>query len=399
MPIKHLYSKKVKPNYMRKAILLLFMMGMTSMNAQEDMLCIGRHWTEDEANLVMKDFSQQWSDLASWEKRAAVIKSGIISGMKLDKMPDIKGNFNPIIRNKRAMDGYTVENIAIESFPGFYITGNIYRPSKPDKKNAAILSPHGHLADKRLKKDVQTRCATLARMGAIVFAYDMVGYADSDQITHKMPIALLLQTWNSRRVLEYLLSQPDVDADRIGMTGGSGGGTQTFVLAAIDDRIKVAVPTVQVSAHFFGGCVCESGMPIHKSKEHQTNNVEIAALCAPRPMLLISDGSDWTRNTPRIEYPYIQKVYALYNAEHKVENFHLPTEKHDYGPSKRAAAYIFFAYHLKLDLHNVTITNSVQEDFVSILPQDDLKIFTANNPRPSDAIIGDEALMRYLNLN
>lgn len=390
---------KLKPNYMRNAMLLLFVIGITVVNAQEDMLCIGRHWSEDEANLVMKDFSKQWNDQASWEKRAAVIKSNIISGMKLDKMPNIKGNFNPIIRNKRAMDGYTVENIAIESFPGFYITGNIYRPSKPDGKNAAILSPHGHLSDKRLKEDVQTRCATLARMGAIVFAYDMVGYAESDQITHKMPIALLLQTWNSRRVLDYLLSQPDVDANRIGMTGGSGGGTQTFVLAAIDNRIKVVVPVVQVSAHFFGGCVCESGMPIHKSKEHQTNNVEIAALSAPRPLLLISNGSDWTRNTPRIEYPYIQKIYALYNAEHKVENVHLPKEKHDYGHSKRAAAYIFFAYHLKLDLHNVTITNSVQEDFVSILSQDDLKVFTANNPRPSDAIIGDAALISYLNLD
>ncbi len=359
---------------------------------------MGKYWTEDEANLVMKDFAKEWDDLSSWEKRADVIRSGIISGMKLDQMPKIEGNFNPIIGRKHSFDGYVVENIAIESFPGFYITGNLYSPVNPDKKNAAILSPHGHLSDKRLKEDVQTRCAVLARMGAIVFAYDMVGYAESNQTTHKMPIALLLQTWNSKRVLEYLLSRPDVDSERIGMTGGSGGGTQTFVLAAIDDRIKVAVPAVQVSAHFFGGCVCESGMPIHKSKEHQTNNVEIAALCAPRPMLLISNGSDWTRNTPRIEYPYIQKVYTLYNAEHKIENVHLPAEKHDYGYSKRAAAYMFFTYHLKLDKNQVTITNGVQEDFVTLLPQNDLKVFTDSNPRPKNALIGDEAIMNYLQL-
>ena len=138
-------------------------------------------------------------------------------------------------------------------------------------------------------------------------------------------------------------------------------------------------------------------MPIHKGENYQTNNVEIAALCAPRPLMLISDGADWTRNTPRIEYPYIQKVYALYNAEHKVENVHLPVEKHDYGYSKRAAAYIFLAYHLKLDLSKVEVkTGGVQENFITILPLEDLKVFTKKNPRPNSAIEGDDAIIKYL---
>ncbi len=381
---------------MKKLILLGFLYFSSPIIAQDDLLCIGKYWTEDEANLEMKKFASEWNDKTSWEKRAAMIKNGIITGMKLNQMPNIQGNFNPIIRNTRKMDGYIIENVAIESFPGFFITGNIYRPIESKKKNAAILSPHGHMKDKRFKIDVQTRSATLARMGAIVFSYDMIGYAESKQVTHKMPIALLLQTWNSKRVLEYLLSRPDVDANRIGMTGASGGGTQTFILTAIDDRIKVSVPVVQVSAHFFGGCVCESGMPIHKSKDHQTNNVEIAALTAPRPLLLISNGKDWTRNTPRIEYPYIQSVYALYNAEHKVENVHLPSEKHDYGYNKRAAAYMFLAYHLKLDVGKVNVVNTIQEDFVKILPEVDLRVFTKENPRPSNAIMGDGAIIKYL---
>lgn len=364
---------------------------------QDSLLCVGHHWSEDRANLIMKEFGSEWNDLASWEKRRDRIKKGIIEGMQLEKMPKISENFNTIIHSKREMEGYYVENIAIESFPGFYITGNLYTPTMERQKYAAILSPHGHLANKRFTDFMQYRCAVLARMGAVVFAYDMVGYGENDQVEHKMPIALLLQTYNSRRVLDYLLSRPDVDSDRIGMTGGSGGGTQTFMLTAIDDRIKVSVPAVQVSAHFFGGCVCESGMPVHRNADHQTNNVEIAALCAPRPLLMISDGGDWTRNTPRVEYPYVQKVYSLYNAEHRVENVHLPLERHDYGFSKRAAAYNFFQHHLKLS-SNMPYDGGYIEDFVTILPLENLRVFTTANPKPENLLQGNQAVMDYLKI-
>ncbi len=363
------------------------------------MLCVGRYWTPDEANLQMKAFAAQWNDRASWETRTEKIRAVMREGMQWDKMPDIAGNFNPIIHSSREMDGYIVENIAIESFPGFYITGNLYRPTESKGKQAAILSPHGHLQDKRLLEDVQTRCAVFARMGAVVFAYDMVGRGESLQVTHTIPIAMVLQTYNSKRVLDYLLSRPDVDSERVGMTGGSGGATQTFMLTALDDRITASAPAVQVSAHFFGGCVCESGMPVHQSANFQTNNVEIAALAAPRPMILVSDGGDWTRNTPRIEYPYIQSVYALYDAEHKVENVHLPAERHDYRYSKRAPVYNFFAEYLQLNGGAIPYEDGYKEDFVTILPKDDLKVFNDNHPLPANALQGDDAVMAYLKLD
>jgi dienelactone hydrolase len=367
--------------------------------SQEVILCQGAYWSEDEANLRMKEFAKTWNDKASWEARESKIRSVIIEGMKLDQMPVIEGQFNPIIRHTREMDGYIVENIVIESFPGFYITGNLYRPAASKSRQAGILCPHGHWTDGRMRESMQIRCAALARMGAVVIAYDMIGFGESQQVDHHIPLALLLQTWNSQRVLSYLLARPDIDPERIGITGASGGGTQTFILAAVDSRIKVAVPAVMVAANFFGGCVCESGMPIHARKGHQTNNVEIAALCAPRPLLLLSDGGDWTRNTPRLEYPYIQKVYALYDAEHKVQNVHFPAERHDYGYSKRTAAYIFLAHNLGLDINKIPYKEGIKEDFVTVLPQDDLKVYSPDNPVPENALQGDDEVMNYLGIH
>ena len=365
---------------------------------QSSELCVGNYWTEEQAAEKMLEFSSRWDDQASWEARAEVIRQGLITGMKLDQMPEIEGNFNPIIHSRQEMEGYTVENIALESFPGFYVTGNLYRPVDAPAKMPAVIATHGHKSNRGATENLQKRCASLARMGALVFSINMVGMPDPVQVKHKMPIALLLQTWNSIRVLDYLCSREDVDTSRIGMTGESGGGTQTFILAALDKRIKVSVPVVQGSAHFFGGCVGESGMPIHKSDHHQTNNVEIAALCAPRPQLLISDGEDWTRNTPEVEYPYLRKVYALYGAEDQVQNVHLTDEGHDYGFSKRLAAYEFIGKHLGLDQSQIPESED-DESFVHLLGKEELEVFNDSYPLSEKALRGDKAVMDYLGIN
>ena len=371
-----------------------------SQSVDSTMLCQGAYFTEAEGRAALKEFASTYDDKASWETRADRIREGIWEGLGLS--PDFdRSPLKPIFRDKQTFNGYTVENVAFESLPGFFVTGNLYRPTKEQESYPAILSAHGHFQGTeysgRTREEMQLRCAALAKMGAIVFAFDMIGYGESDQTAHKHPDALTLQAINGLRAVDFLASLPEVDTERIAATGASGGGTQTFLLTALDDRIAVSVPVVMVSAHFFGGCVCESGKPIHKSADHQTSNVEIAALAAPRPMLLISDGDDWTKNTPEVEYPYVQNIYKLYDKIENVQNIHLPDEGHDYGESKRKGAYAFLAKHLNLSLENIQDEKgNIDESFITIVPNDDLEVFDAQHPRPSYALQGDEAASQLL---
>ncbi|MHA8052423.1 alpha/beta hydrolase family protein [Aquirufa sp. OSTEICH-129A] len=364
----------------------------------EPELCRGGYFTEAEGKAFLEQHKPQ--NLKAWNKRSDQIRKQIKAGMELNKMP-IAPKSTPIIHSKKEYNGYTIENVAFESIPGFYVTGNLYRPAElvAGKSYPGILCTHGHdgAAEGRFREQTQRRCATLARMGAIVFTYDMLGYGDAQQCSHNIKKSLKLQTINGTRALDFLLSLPQVDPERIAMTGESGGGTQTFLLAAIDSRIKVAVPCVMVSAHFFGGCNCESGMPIHKKGDYQTNNVEIAALTAPRPMLLISDGADWTKNTPQVEFPFIQHIYSLYQKDTLVENVHLAKDVHDYGINKRLALYPFLAKHLNLDMSLIlNKKGEVDENKSVILTNQELRVFNAQHPLPSNALQGDDAVMAVL---
>jgi hypothetical protein len=307
-----------------------------------------------------------------------------------------------MIHGKRVYEGYSVENIAFESIPGFFVTGNLYKPLKKQKKNPAVLCPHGHHPPDswgpggRFGIDEQFRCATLARMGAVVFSYDMVGYGDSTQTEgHHHPKLLALQLWNSIRVIDFLLTLKEVDSKRIGISGASGGGTQSFLLAAVDKRVTVSVPVVMVSASFFGGCQCESQMPIHKSEMHQTNNADIAACGAPRPQLVISCGVDWTKNSGEIEIPYLNRVYKMFKAEKNLEHLHLGLEGHDYGPNKRQRMYHFMAKHLGLNKKPVTKSSGfIDESGVTLEKEERMHVFNSKHPRPKNALKGNDAITK-----
>ena len=345
---------------MNRLFLSLTLVAFTAQSAEKITLCRGHYHSEADAVAQLKRLSATHSNLAQWKVRASAVRHQILTGAKLSPLPK-RMPLNPIVKNKRNYNGYTVESAAFEARPGYFVYGNLYRPLGRKGKRPGILCPHGHARKSktdgggRLRPEQQHRCATLARMGAVVFSYDMIGFGDSEHLgwNHKHPQALTLQTWSSIRALDFLESLPGVDKKRLGVTGCSGGGTQTFLLTAVDDRVAVSVPVVMVSAHFFGGCHCESGMPIHKTAKLETNNAEIAALAAPRPLKLISVGGDWTKNTPKVEYPFIRSIYKYYGAAAKAENTHFAKEGHGYQLSKRQAMYPFMVKHLGLDAEGV----------------------------------------------
>ena len=358
----------------------------------QPILCRGHYHSEEDAVKQLARMAATYSNLEEWKTRAARIRKQILVGAGLDPLPE-RTPLEPVIHKTRSYEGYTVESAAFEARPGYFVYGNLYRPTGKKAPHPGVLCPHGHARGPkggRLRPDQQHRCATLARMGAVVFSYDMIGFGDSQHLgwDHGHKQALTLQTWSSIRAIDFLQSLPDVDDNRIGVTGCSGGGTQTFLLTAVDDRVSVAVPVVMVSAHFFGGCHCESGMPIHKTAELETNNAEIAALASPRPLLLVSVGGDWTKNTPKVEFPYIRNVYRLFDAEAKVENTDFPDEGHGYQLSKRQAMYPFMVKHLGLDPTGVLDSNTdVFDESKTVLETPEtMRVFDQANPIPKHAL-------------
>lgn len=305
------------------------------------------------------------TDLAVWAERRGELRRRVLVAAGLWPLPP-RPPLRATIHGAIDQGDHTVARVEFESLPGHRVSGNLYRPSRSTPgPHPAVLSPHGHWEDGRLcdlreeldpaeRHPVQARCAQLARMGCVVFTYDMVGFGDSTEIPHgagfRDPAALLagqsafgLQTWNSIRALDFLLGLPDVDASRVGVTGASGGGTQTFILGAIDDRPSVAFPAVMVSTGMQGGCVCENAPHLRVG----TCNVELAALFAPRPLGL-TGANDWTLDIERRGFPELQALYTAHGVPSHVRAWCWPEFEHNFNRTSREAMYGWFNHHLGL---------------------------------------------------
>lgn len=377
------------------------------------------------------------ASLEAWETRKEKVRRRILVSQGLWPMPT-KTPLNAVVHGKIEREGYTIEKVYFESVPGLYVTGNLYRPVNPKGKVPAVLFAHGHWRDARLSLNdpqrvrqeistgaerfenggrsiFQALCVQLARMGCVVWQWDMLSDSDSVQLTPEVvhrfakqrpemnttenwglysPQAeshlqsiMGLQTLNAVRGLDFVLTLPEVDPDRLAITGASGGGTQTMLLAAVDDRIDLSFPCVMVSTAMQGGCTCENSCLLRIG----TGNIEFAGLFAPKPQGM-NTANDWTKELSTKGFPELQKLYELHGKKDHaflLRGEHFP---HNYNAVTRSAFYTFLNRHFKLGLEAPVI----EQDYEP-LPPEQLTVWNEEHPAPK--LRGDEferVLLKWL---
>ncbi len=371
-----------------------------------------------------------------WTARAQEVRRRIFVAAGLWPMP-ARTPARAVVHGKVDRPEYTVERVYLESYPGHFVTGSLYRPKGKSGKLPGVLCPHGHWANGRFtdageeaaKKQIvegaerfvnggrsplQARCVQLARMGCVVFHYDMVGYADSIQIPFELAHGFAkqrpdfdtpenwgffstqaelrqqsimgLQTYNSMRALDWLSELPDVDSSRIGVTGASGGGTQTFILCAIDSRPIAAFPAVMVSTGMQGGCTCENCCNLRVG----TGNIEFAAMIAPRP-LGMTGANDWTKELATKGFPELKQQYALLGVPDLVMAKVMPQFGHNYNFVSREVMYHWFNKHLSLGIAEPII----EEDFGK-LSTEEMSVWDSSHPKPAGGGDYERSLLKYM---
>ena len=407
----------------------------------EDQLVLDGKQPNDRRLQPLKDLNGHFpflvpDSLDTWHQRAGQLRHRIRVATGIWPMP-ARTPLNPVIHGRTHRKGFTVEKVYFESLPGHYVTGLLFRPddSLVDAKYPAVLCPHGHggrlqrhpddklrqmIADgaERFEASGQypkiARCAQLARMGCVTFIYDMLGYADSQQIDRqlahrfakqrdefegttdwglfsaqaemRLQSVIGIQTWNSIRCLDFLEQLPDVDSSRMAVTGGSGGGTQTILLCAIDERPVAAFPNGMVSTAMQGGCTCENGSLLRVG----TGNVELAALFAPKPQGMTA-ADDWTVDMMTDGYPELQQLYAMFGVKDHVMCRRLTHFPHNYNYVSRATMYAWFNRHLQLGLEHPPL----EEDFEP-LSDEELSVWNDQHPQPSGGSAYERQLCQFL---
>jgi len=374
-----------------------------------------------------------------WTARAERVRRQVLVSLGLWPMPT-KTPLNVVITGKIDRPDYTVEKVYFESVPGFYVAGNLYRPKGKSGRMPAVLCPYGHWPEGRFtdsgvagvldqiaqgaerfeeggRSFLQARCVQLARMGCVVFIYDMIGFGDTTQIPHELAHTsgglvksrpamnqlenwgffsaqaeahlesiMGLQTWDSIRALDFLLSLPEVDPERVGCVGESGGGTQTLFLAATDDRLKVAFPAVKVTSALGNDCTCEMASDLKIG----TNNLEIAALFAPKPLGMTAANDD-TKDMPTKGLPELRQIYEFWSAGDNVMLAALPQFGHNFNSVSRMAMYPWFNRHFSLGLAEPIVEKDYRR-----LTKEEATVWDAGHPPPPGGPDFERQLLRTL---
>lgn len=342
--------------------------------------------TVADGEKLLSWLSGRYADLDAWEQRRERILSDVRKALALEPfLRAVPVRPSTVVGEERRHKGYTTRNFALETLPGLFVCGTIYAPTdeKPDSgedaKHPLIVAPSGHWADGRYRADHQYLMADLARMGAVAVDMDIFGWGESEEQVgreaHTASYAMQIQVLWSKAVTDWMLAtRRDIDTTRMAATGGSGGATHALLLAVVDGRFAALAPVVHLVSHFDGGCACESGRPVTLAAGGSCMPEILAAAMAPKPVLVVSDGGDWTASYPALEYPYLQRIWRFYDADDRVRNVHLADERHDFGVNKRRAVCAFIAEMFGLPIERV------DEREVELLPIADLQTFRGEWP-------------------
>ncbi len=326
-----------------------------------------------------------------WTARRQAIREHVRRCLGLFPWPytkDQPGDQLPLdvrLGEKRDYDDFSVQGVSWQSWEGLYGRGWLYLPKTGKPPYPAILNLNGHFRYEGRDPVEQSRCMALAKLGYI--ALEVNSEHPENLAAGITPLSGMV--WNDLRGLHYLLSRPDVDRARVGCTGASGGGQQTYYLMCLDDRIQAAVPVALPT--FFKELSIDSERKPWRTGTHcncnyvcdllpETDCPEMCAVFAPRPALFISNQQDWTRMWPEEGHPEVMSIYRLYGAEEALELFH-DSRPHGYPRPWREAMYAFFNRRfMGLDDPN----RAREPENLPILPVEEMDALLPAAPRATD---------------
>lgn len=372
------------------ALLLVSSLGFAVEPAVGDGDRLAQIYFADQTAEITNQTFADINSLEDWTSRRDQYQDQLLEMLGLSPFPK-RTPLNARITGSVENDGVIAERIHFQSSPGLYVTGNFYRPVKQDTPLPAILYVCGHGRVKRdgvslgNKTHYQHHGAWFARNGYVCLTIDTIQLGEIEGIHHgtyreKMwwwnnrgytPAGV--EAWNCVRALDYLQSRDEVDGDRIGVTGRSGGGAYSWWVAAIDERIKVAVPVAGITSlqnHVVDGCVEGHCDCMYMVNTYRWDYPMVAALVAPRPLLISNTDKDRIFPLDGVVdvYTRTKKIYQLYDADDKL-GLHITEGPHKDTQELRVHAFRWLNHYLRDD--DSLITSAA----TPLFDQKDLKVF------------------------